>query len=102
MIRTRKTAIAVWLIVFGLILSSSTIAYAQGGGPANGLGNEQSFITQLIERQIIVSLYLVNGIRLQGAILSQDSRTLVVGGRVNRLVYKAAISTIAPSVNVNP
>lgn len=48
-----------------------------------------------------VSVYLINGIRLQGTIEAQDRYTVVLkNGDVSQLIYKHAITTILPSANL--
>jgi host factor-I protein len=48
-----------------------------------------------------VSIYLVNGIKLQGQIDSFDPFVILLKNSVNQMVYKHAISTIVPSRNVS-
>ena len=47
-----------------------------------------------------VSVYLVNGIKLQGQIESFDQFVVVLRNSVSQMVYKHAISTVVPSRNV--
>jgi host factor-I protein len=44
-----------------------------------------------------VSIYLVNGIKLQGQIDSFDQFVVLLKNTVSQMVYKHAISTIVPS-----
>ena len=44
-----------------------------------------------------MSIYLVNGIKLQGQIDSFDQFVVLLKSNVSQLVYKHAISTIVPS-----
>jgi RNA chaperone Hfq len=46
-----------------------------------------------------VTVYLVNGIRLQGQIESHDQFGLMLSGISQQFIYKRAISTIVPSQN---
>lgn len=57
------------------------------------------FLNQLIEESISVSIYLLNGIKLQGQIESFDKNVIVLNGTSPQLIYKHAVSTIAPSQN---
>ena len=59
------------------------------------------FIENLIQAKQKVSIYLVNGIKLQGAITRMDDYTVVLDNVVEQLVFKHAISTIVP-VNASP
>ncbi|MEN8176049.1 MAG: RNA chaperone Hfq, partial [Pseudomonadota bacterium] len=50
--------------------------------------------------RVPVSIYLVNGIKLQGQIESFDQFVVLLRNSVNQMVYKHAISTIVPARNV--
>ncbi|QRM28326.1 RNA chaperone Hfq [Microvirga sp. VF16] len=53
------------------------------------------FLKHLRDHRIEVTMFLVNGIRLQGQIRSFDSFTVqLVRGNGTQIVYKHAISTI--------
>ena len=47
-----------------------------------------------------MSIYLVNGIKLQGQIDSFDQFVVLLKNSVSQMVYKHAISTIVPARNV--
>jgi host factor-I protein len=47
-----------------------------------------------------VSIYLVNGIKLQGQIESFDQFVVLLRNSVNQMVYKHAISTVVPARNI--
>jgi len=49
---------------------------------------------------VAVSIYLVNGIKLQGKIDSFDQYVIMLKNTVSQMVYKHAISTIVPSRQV--
>ena len=52
----------------------------------------------LLRREHIpVSIYLVNGIKLQGQIESFDQFVILLKNTVSQMVYKHAISTVVPS-----
>jgi host factor-I protein len=48
-----------------------------------------------------LSIYLVNGIKLQGHIESFDQYVVLLRNTVTQMVYKHAISTVVPSRAVN-
>jgi RNA chaperone Hfq len=48
-----------------------------------------------------VSIYLVNGIKLQGQIESFDQYVVLLRNTVTQMVYKHAISTVVPARPVN-
>jgi len=47
--------------------------------------------------RIPVSIYLVNGIKLQGQVESFDQFVIVLRNTVNQMIYKHAVSTVVPS-----
>ena len=47
-----------------------------------------------------MSIYLVNGIKLQGQVDSFDQFVVLLKNNVSQMVYKHAISTIVPARNV--
>lgn len=52
--------------------------------------------------RIPVSIYLLNGVRLQGQIESFDAYVVLLKSSVTQMIYKRAISTVVPSRTVNP
>lgn len=61
---------------------------------------QEPFLNALRKERIPVSIYLVNGIKLQGQIESFDSFVVLLRNSVSQMVYKHAISTVVPSRNV--
>ena len=64
---------------------------------AKGQSLQEPFLNQLRKERIPVSIFLVNGIKLQGQIESFDQFVLLLKNSVSQLVYKHAISTIVPT-----
>lgn len=64
-------------------------------------GLQDPFLNTLRKEKIPVSVFLVNGIKLQGIIEAFDQYVLVLKNAVSQMVYKHAISTVVPSRNVN-
>ncbi len=62
---------------------------------------QDPFLNALRKEHVPVSIYLVNGIKLQGNIESFDQYAILLKNTVSQLVYKHAISTIVPIRNVN-
>ena len=60
---------------------------------------QDPFLNALRKDRIAVSIYLVNGIKLQGQVESFDQFVILLKNQVSQMVYKHAISTITP---VNP
>jgi len=58
---------------------------------------QDPFLNVLRRDRIPVSIYLVNGIKLQGQVESFDQFVILLKNSVSQLVYKHAISTIVPS-----
>ena len=58
---------------------------------------QETFVDQLCEDKISVSIYLLNGIKLQGLIESYDQYVIVLTGSAPQLNYKHSISTIVPT-----
>ena len=67
---------------------------------AKGQSLQDPFLYQLRKERVPVSIYLVNGIKLQGQIDSFDQFVVLLKNAVNQMVYKHAISTIVPTRNV--
>lgn len=61
---------------------------------------QDPFLNALRRENVPVSIYLVNGIKLQGQIDSFDQFVILLKNSVNQMVYKHAISTIVPARNV--
>jgi host factor-I protein len=61
---------------------------------------QDPFLNALRKERVPVSIYLVNGIKLQGTIDSFDQFVVLLRNTVNQMVYKHAISTVVPARNV--
>lgn len=61
---------------------------------------QDPFLNALRKEQVPVSVYLVNGIKLQGAIDSFDQYVVILRNSVSQMIYKHAISTVVPARNV--
>jgi host factor-I protein len=67
---------------------------------AKGQSLQDPFLNTLRKEKVPVSIYLVNGIKLQGHIDSFDQFVVLLRNSVNQMVYKHAISTVVPSRNI--
>jgi host factor-I protein len=65
-----------------------------------GQSLQDPFLNTLRKERVPVSIYLVNGIKLQGQVESFDQFVVLLKNNVNQMVYKHAISTIVPARNV--
>lgn len=61
---------------------------------------QDPFLNMLRKEHIPVSIFLVNGIKLQGHIESFDQFVVLLRNTVNQMIYKHAISTIVPARQV--
>lgn len=61
---------------------------------------QDKFLNDLCDNQTFVSIYLVNGIKLQGKVIQFDSFALtLMQNNAIQLIYKHAISTIVPGAS---
>jgi host factor-I protein len=58
---------------------------------------QDPFLNALRKEHVPVSIYLVNGIKLQGQVDSFDQYVILLKNTVTQMVYKHAISTIVPA-----
>lgn len=66
-----------------------------------GQSLQDPFLNALRKEKVPVSIYLVNGIKLQGQIDSFDQFVVLLRNSVSQMVYKHAISTVVPGRAVN-
>jgi host factor-I protein len=67
---------------------------------SKGQALQDPYLNALRKERIPVSIYLVNGIKLQGQIESFDQFVVLLRNSVSQMVYKHAISTVVPARNV--
>ncbi len=58
---------------------------------------QDPFLNALRKEHVAVSIYLVNGIKLQGQVDSFDQYVILLKNTVTQMVYKHAISTVVPA-----
>jgi host factor-I protein len=58
---------------------------------------QDPFLNQCRKEHVPVSIYLVNGIKLQGVIESFDQYVVMLRNQFTQMVYKHAISTVVPA-----
>lgn len=66
---------------------------------SKGHSLQDPFLNSLRKERIPVSIFLVNGIKLQGQIESFDQYVVLLKNAVSQMVYKHAISTVVPARN---
>ncbi len=64
---------------------------------SKGQNLQDPFLNALRKEHVQVSIYLVNGIKLQGKIDSFDQYVVMLKNSISQMVYKHAISTIVPA-----
>ena len=65
-----------------------------------GRSLQEPFLNVLRLENVPVSVFLVNGIKLQGTIESFDRFVVLLKNSVSQMIYKHAISSIVPERNV--
>ncbi len=67
---------------------------------SKGQNLQDNFLNALRKEHTPVSIFLVNGIKLQGKIDSFDQYVIMLKNTISQMVYKHAISTIVPGKSV--
>jgi host factor-I protein len=67
---------------------------------SKGHSLQDPYLNALRKERVPVSIFLVNGIKLQGTVESFDQFVILLKNTVSQMVYKHAISTVVPSRNV--
>jgi host factor-I protein len=80
--------------------SNNLIKKTRESGMSKGQSLQDPYLNILRKERVPVSIFLVNGIKLQGQIESFDQFVILLRNTVSQMVYKHAISTVVPSRNV--
>ncbi len=75
----------------------------EGEGDMKGNINLQDvFLNQVRKENILITIYLINGFQLKGIVKGFDNYTIILetDGK-QQLIYKHAVSTISPVIQVN-
>jgi host factor-I protein len=80
-------------------VASNSLPQQHNGASMSNKGQllQDPFLNALRKEHIPVSIYLVNGIKLQGHIESFDQYVVLLRNTVTQMVYKHAISTVVPA-----
>ena len=102
----QKSKIGCSVTVDGGSLCSSSIRQPATTNTEHTMSNkgqllQDPFLNTLRKEHVPVSIYLVNGIKLQGHIESFDQYVVLLRNTVTQMVYKHAISTVVPAAPVN-
>lgn len=69
---------------------------------AQAVNIQDHYLNQLRKERIVVTVFLTNGFQLRGVIKAFDNFTVLLeSDGKQQLIYKHAISTFAPSKNIN-
>lgn len=68
---------------------------------SKGQSLQDPFLNALRRERVPVSVFLINGIKLQGQIESFDNFVVLLRNSVSQMIYKHAISTVVPARNVH-
>lgn len=69
---------------------------------AQSVNIQDHYLNQLRKERIVVTVFLTNGFQLRGVVKAFDNFTVLLDTEgKQQLIYKHAISTFAPSKNVN-
>lgn len=99
----RKVLFAAGQIAQFTVVSSTLLKFLNTDNIVSNKGQllQDPFLNTLRREHVPVSIYLVNGIKLQGQIESFDQYVVLLRNTVTQMVYKHAISTIVPGRAVN-
>lgn len=61
---------------------------------------QDPFLNALRRQRVPVSIYLTNGIKLQGQVAAFDKYVVLLKNNTKQVVFKHAIATIVPSRNI--
>jgi host factor-I protein len=84
----------------GVRFSAGSTITAEHAMSNKGQMLQDPFLNTLRKEHVPVSIYLVNGIKLQGQIESFDQYVVLLKNTVTQMVYKHAISTVVPARSV--
>ncbi len=59
------------------------------------------FLNYVRKKRIAVSVYLTNGVKIDGVIKGFDNFVIILKDDAQKMIYKHAISTIIPSIEID-
>ena len=59
------------------------------------------FLNHIRKRRISVTIYLVNGVKIEGVIKGFDNFVIILKDESQKMIYKHAVSTIEPSEEID-
>lgn len=61
---------------------------------------QDPFLNALRRQRVPVSVYLTNGIKLQGIVAGFDAAVILLKNNTKQMVYKHAVATVVPTRNI--
>lgn len=61
---------------------------------------QDPFLNALRRQRVPVSIYLTNGIKLQGIVAGFDSAVVLLKNNTKQMIYKHAVATVVPTRNI--
>lgn len=58
------------------------------------------FLNYVRKKRITVAVYLINGVKLEGVVKGFDNFVIIIKDDSQKMIYKHAISTITPSIEI--
>lgn len=58
------------------------------------------FLNYVRKKRITVAIYLINGVKLEGVVKGFDNFVIIIKDDSQKMIYKHAISTITPSIEI--
>ena len=80
--------------------SQTDMVKAQDGQMRSAQPIQDPFLNALRRQRVPVSVYLTNGIKLQGIIAGFDGAVLLLKNNTKQMVYKRAVATVVPTRNI--
>jgi len=96
---TMKKNLAILLFTFLIFMPVASIS-AQADKDVVCSTLQKDFLTELKEQHTPVSIFLINGMKLQGRIADYDCDVIKLTSTIDQMVYTHSISTIVPATPV--
>jgi host factor-I protein len=61
---------------------------------------QDPFLNALRRQRVPVSIYLTNGIKLQGVVAGFDAAVVLLKNNTKQMIYKHAVATVVPARNI--
>ena len=72
-----------------------------GGTMSKKVNIQDVFLNHIRKRRIAVTIYLVNGVKIEGLIKGFDNFVIILKDESQKMIYKHAVSTIEPSEEID-